>query len=58
MGFADTVDHVVARADGGALYDPANLRAACRRCNSGGGARRTNDRRRYRTGVPDYETRL
>ena len=30
---ANTVDHVVALAEGGAPYDPANLRAACRPCN-------------------------
>lgn len=38
---ADTVDHVVAVADGGAPYDEANLVAACRTCNysRGGKAR-------------------
>ena len=29
-----TVDHRVARANGGSEYDPANLVACCRRCNS------------------------
>ena len=33
-GPADTVDHVVALADGGARLDPANLVACCRSCNS------------------------
>ena len=33
-GAAATVDHVVARANGGSEYDPANLVACCRRCNS------------------------
>jgi 5-methylcytosine-specific restriction endonuclease McrA len=36
---ADTVDHVVALAEGGARYDPANLVAACTTCNSKRGAR-------------------
>jgi 5-methylcytosine-specific restriction endonuclease McrA len=31
---ATTVDHVVARSDGGAVFDPANLRAACQHCNA------------------------
>jgi 5-methylcytosine-specific restriction enzyme A len=44
---ATTVDHIVARADGGDCWNPANLRAACRPCNSGGGAAMTNARRRY-----------
>jgi 5-methylcytosine-specific restriction endonuclease McrA len=35
---ANTVDHVVALADGGARLDPANLVAACRPCNSKRGA--------------------
>jgi len=33
-GRASTVDHVKPRALGGARYDPANLVAACARCNS------------------------
>lgn len=32
---ADQVDHIVPLEAGGAPYDPANLRAACRRCNVG-----------------------
>jgi 5-methylcytosine-specific restriction endonuclease McrA len=61
---ATCVDHVVDRADGGAVYDPTNLRAACVPCNSWRSAVRTNalvrSRRRYgyRTSVPDYDTRL
>ncbi len=35
---ADTLDHVVARRNGGG-HDRANLHAAHRRCNSGKGAR-------------------
>jgi 5-methylcytosine-specific restriction enzyme A len=57
MRYANQVDHVVARADGGDCYDLANLRAACSHCNSSGGAQRTNARR-YRTTVADYVTRL
>lgn len=30
---ATTVDHVTARSDGGAVFDPGNLRAACADCN-------------------------
>ena len=44
-GAAATVDHVVARANGGSEYDPANLVACCRRCNSvkgSGDAHRSN----------------
>lgn len=33
-GTATTVDHITALADGGAMYDPANLRAACLTCNA------------------------
>jgi 5-methylcytosine-specific restriction endonuclease McrA len=38
------VDHIIARADGGEIYAPTNLRAACRHCNSARGAARTNSR--------------
>jgi 5-methylcytosine-specific restriction endonuclease McrA len=31
---ANSVDHIVRPEDGGARYDPANLRAACISCNS------------------------
>jgi 5-methylcytosine-specific restriction protein A len=57
--YATQVDHIVARADGGAMLDPANLRAACRRCNGWLAANRTNSLRyRYRQAVAVYETRL
>lgn len=36
-GTATTVDHIVPLIQGGARLDPANLRAACLRCNSGKG---------------------
>jgi len=55
--FATEVDHIIPRADGGAVFAFANLRAACRTCNSRGGAEITN-RRRYRTGEAAYLTRF
>lgn len=52
-------DHIVAVADGGDFWNPTNLRAACRPCNSGAGAAITNRRRwRYTTTEPDYESRF
>jgi 5-methylcytosine-specific restriction endonuclease McrA len=48
-GLATTVDHIIARHHGGPLLDPANLRAACRPCNSVGGAAITNDARAGRS---------
>jgi 5-methylcytosine-specific restriction endonuclease McrA len=36
---ANSVDHIVALANGGARLDPGNLRAACQACNSAKGAR-------------------
>ena len=55
---ATVVDHIIARADGGDMYNPDNLRAACRACNNRGGADVANRRRaRYRTTVADYVTR-
>jgi 5-methylcytosine-specific restriction protein A len=57
---ATCVDHIVARADGGDFYDPANCRAACVHCNATRGALRTNRARRfaYRNTVADYVTRF
>lgn len=60
-GAATEVDHVVARANGGEVWDPGNLRAACRACNSRGGAALANRRRRgfgYRDSMADYVTRF
>lgn len=34
-GTATTVDHIVSWQNGGAWYDPDNLRAACTTCNYG-----------------------
>jgi 5-methylcytosine-specific restriction protein A len=39
---ATEVDHIVPRADGGALFDVTNMRAACKRCNGWRSAVRTN----------------
>jgi 5-methylcytosine-specific restriction endonuclease McrA len=64
---ATEVDHTIARADGGALYDPANLRGACHICNAERGevtrlarwrGARINGRRPYLTSVPPYQSRL
>jgi 5-methylcytosine-specific restriction endonuclease McrA len=57
LRYATAVDHVIARADGGDCWSPANLRAACRACNSSGGAALTNARR-HATTVANYVTRL
>ena len=62
-GAATQVDHVIERADGGAVYDPSNLRAACAWCNGWRSAKRTNALLRgrrygYRTTVADYDARL
>jgi 5-methylcytosine-specific restriction protein A len=58
VGYATQVDHVIPLADGGG-NDPANLRAACHRCNGAGGAERTNRRRwQHRTTMADYTTRF
>jgi 5-methylcytosine-specific restriction endonuclease McrA len=46
---ATCVDHIVPRSEGGAMWDPANLRAACRRCNGRRSALALNERRRRRT---------
>jgi 5-methylcytosine-specific restriction endonuclease McrA len=62
-GWATTADHIVSPLDGGAFLDPVNLRAACKPCNSRGGALRAQagGRRRvvdYSTGVAGYLTRF
>jgi 5-methylcytosine-specific restriction endonuclease McrA len=41
---ATTADHVIPIAEGGAVWDPANLRAACGPHNYGAGARLRNER--------------
>jgi 5-methylcytosine-specific restriction endonuclease McrA len=53
--YATEVDHIIPRHDGGPVFDPANLRAACRQCNSAGGAEITN--RRHKTST-DYISRF
>jgi len=60
-GVATEVDHVIGRADGGPVFDPANLRATCRACNGWRAAERTNAMRRaarYRLGVATYQVRM
>jgi 5-methylcytosine-specific restriction protein A len=55
---ATVVDHIIARADGGDVYDPNNLRASCFTCNAKGGAEVANRRMaRYRTTAANYESR-
>src|SRR5262245_25658833 len=52
-GRAVEVDHVVPVSQGGARYDAANLRAACKRCNAALGARlgaRVRDENQFRRG--------
>jgi 5-methylcytosine-specific restriction endonuclease McrA len=60
---ATQVDHIVPISEGGAMYDPANLRAACAPCNNGRyHPARLVDRRsrrwRYHVSVPDLEVRM
>jgi 5-methylcytosine-specific restriction endonuclease McrA len=55
--YATQVDHVVAIEDGGAFYDVANLRAACRTCNAGAGST-VRERKRYRDSVARYLPRF
>jgi 5-methylcytosine-specific restriction protein A len=43
---ATEVDHIECRADGGDVFAPTNLRAACRPCNGWLAALRTNRLRR------------
>jgi 5-methylcytosine-specific restriction endonuclease McrA len=59
-GYATQVDHVIARSEGGSVYDMANLRSACRMCNLGRRAGRQRPGRRG-AGSKDgvfYEVRL
>jgi 5-methylcytosine-specific restriction endonuclease McrA len=52
-GVATTTDHITPRIYGGDMWDPANLRAACRPCNAEGGGRITRARRqRYAQRIP------
>jgi 5-methylcytosine-specific restriction endonuclease McrA len=46
-GYATTADHIRPLSAGGS-HDLANLRPACRRCNSIGGAEITNERKAQR----------
>ena len=56
---ATSVDHIDPVVEGGEFYDPANLRAACKGCNSRLGTRVATARRaRYRTSTARTETRF
>jgi 5-methylcytosine-specific restriction endonuclease McrA len=56
---ATAVDHIIAVADGGAFYDPANLRATCVHCNASRGWRRAREGGlKYRMGVATYRSRF
>jgi 5-methylcytosine-specific restriction endonuclease McrA len=49
-GYATTVHHLIPSSQAPELFwEPANLVAACRRCNYGGGSRVQADNRRRRT---------
>jgi 5-methylcytosine-specific restriction endonuclease McrA len=45
-GQATEVDHLVSMIEGGSAFNPANLVAACKRCNASRGANVVNARRR------------
>ena len=49
---ATTADHVVPIAEGGALWDPANMRAACGPHNFSAGGTLANQRRLSRLTLP------
>jgi 5-methylcytosine-specific restriction endonuclease McrA len=56
---ATAVDHITPAVEGGDFYDPANLRATCRRCNSTRGSRLAMSRAaRYRNTEARYATRF
>jgi 5-methylcytosine-specific restriction endonuclease McrA len=55
---ATEVDHITPAIEGGDFYNPTNLRASCKRCNSTRGARLAAARQaRYNTAVAVYESR-
>jgi 5-methylcytosine-specific restriction endonuclease McrA len=56
-GYASQVDHVIARHEGGAMFDPSNLRAACAKCNGGRRTDRNTTATRHRLPVPTNDTR-
>ena len=56
---ATAVDHIDATIEGGAFWDPANLRATCKHCNSIRGGKLVRARQaRYRNTMAQYDTRL
>lgn len=48
-------NHIVSPEDGGEFFDPGNLEAACRHCNTADGARRGNAKRARTTYRPSRE---
>jgi 5-methylcytosine-specific restriction endonuclease McrA len=48
LALATTADHVIPIAEGGAVWDPANMRAACAPHNYAAGARLRNARTQRR----------
>ena len=56
---ATAVDHIISPIEGGSFWDPANLRASCRHCNSLRGARWLRARQaRYRNSEARYDSRF
>jgi 5-methylcytosine-specific restriction endonuclease McrA len=56
--YATEVDHVIPRAEGGSVFDMANLRAACGPCNWGNHGGVGKRRRGAGSQTPFYEVRL
>lgn len=48
-GTATEVDHIEPSSEGGAFWDPTNLRAACKPCNARRGTQLLNARFKYQT---------
>ena len=58
---ATCVDHIDPAVEGGAFYDPANVRASCTGCNARRGLRlamRRAKRYRYKTTLAEYVSRF
>lgn len=60
---ATEVDHIEPPIEGGSFWDPANLRASCRPCNSTRGGQLSRQRAKmanfgYRQPIVPMETRL
>jgi 5-methylcytosine-specific restriction endonuclease McrA len=58
-GGATATDHIVSLVEGGDFWDPINLRAVCKHCNSARAHRLARERSaRYRTSVATYASRF